>query len=78
MVPAVAHGQWTEVEAHGVLEAWCRSGLPLERFAKQKGLVAQRLRWWKQKFEFQQRALATRPAPALLPVRRALGGRGRR
>ncbi len=55
--------------ARGVLEAWRRSGLPLERFAKQKGLVAQRLRWWKQKFEFQERALATRPAPALLPVR---------
>lgn len=25
----MAHGQWTEVEARGVLEAWRRSGLPL-------------------------------------------------
>ncbi len=52
-----------------MLEAWRRSGLPLERFAKQRGLVAQRLRWWKQKLEFQQKVLATRPTPALLPVR---------
>lgn len=38
----MAHGQWSEVEARGVLEAWRRSGLPLERFAKQRGIGAQR------------------------------------
>ena len=45
----MAHGKWSEVEARGVLEAWRRSGLPLERFAKQRGLVSQRLRWWRKK-----------------------------
>lgn len=64
----MAHGKWSEVEARGVLEAWKRSGLPLERFAKQRGFVAQRLRWWKAKFKKAEAALAL-GAPALLPVR---------
>ena len=64
----MAHGKWSEVEARGVLEAWRRSGLPLERFAKQRGLVAQRLRWWKAKFERAENALAMTATPALLPV----------
>ena len=41
------HARWSEVDARGVLESWRRSGLSLERFAKQRGFVAQRLRWWK-------------------------------
>ena len=32
----MAHGKWSEIEARGVLEAWPRSGLPLERFAKRE------------------------------------------
>lgn len=62
----MAHGKWSEVEARGMLEAWRRSGLPLERFAKERGFVGQRLRWWKAKFA---RALAANSMPALLPVR---------
>ena len=58
----MAHGQWTEVEARGVLEAWKRSGLSIEKYARGRGLVPQRLHWWKQKLGF-DRALA------LLPVR---------
>ena len=65
----MAHGKWSEVEARGVLEAWRRSGLPLERFAKQRGFVGQRLRWWKAKFARTDRALAVATMPALLPVR---------
>lgn len=67
----MAHGKWSEVEARGVLEAWRRSGLPLERFARQRGFVAQRLRWWKQKIARAEKAIATTAAPALLPVRLA-------
>jgi hypothetical protein len=52
-----------------MLEAWRRSGLTLERFAKQRGLVAQRLRWWKQKLEASDKALSVSRPPALLPVR---------
>ena len=66
----MARGKWSEVEARGVLDAWKRSGLPLETFAKQRGLVAQRLRWWRLKFDKTggERALVT---PPLLPVRLA-------
>lgn len=59
----MAHGQWSEVEARGVLEAWRRSGLSIERFAKQRGVVPQRIRWWKAKF-----ASAEKSTPAVLPV----------
>ncbi|MBX3196642.1 MAG: hypothetical protein KF850_10110 [Labilithrix sp.] len=66
----MAQGKWSEVEARGVLEALKRSGLPLERFAKDRGLVAQRLRWWKKKFSRQARAAAAlAKTPPLLPVR---------
>ncbi len=65
----MAHGKWSEVEARGVLEAWRRSGLPLERFAKQRGIVSQRLRWWRKKLNRAERALAAASTPALLPVR---------
>jgi hypothetical protein len=59
----MAHGQWTEIEARGVLEAWRRSGVGIEKFARSRGLVPQRLWWWKKKLGF------GRAAPALVPVR---------
>ena len=41
----MAHrGQWSEHEARGVLSAWRKSGQSLERFAKERGLVPQRIR----------------------------------
>ncbi len=46
-----------------------RSGLSLEQFAKQRGLVSQRLRWWKQKLARADASLVGSRAPALLPVR---------
>jgi hypothetical protein len=68
----MAHGRWSEVEARGVLEAWRRSGLTLEAFAKERGIVSQRLRWWRKKLNRAERARAAAAAgttPALLPVR---------
>lgn len=65
----MAHGKWSEVEARGVLDAWRRSGLTLERFAEQRGIVSQRLRWWRKKLNRAERALAAPPTPAVLPVR---------
>ena len=65
----MAHGKWSEVEARGVLEAWRRSGLSLERYANQRGLVPQRLRWWKWKLEREGASRGIDVAPALLPVR---------
>lgn len=66
----MAHGKWSEVEARAVLESLRRSGLPLSQFAKQRGLVAQRLHWWKAKLgRIEKRTLTVGEAPSLLPVR---------
>ena len=62
----MAHGQWTEIEARGALEACERSGLGIEKFARSRGLVPQRLYWWKKKLASSAKAKA-RPL-ALLPV----------
>lgn len=79
IVPAktMAHGQWTEVEARGALEAWKRSGQSIERFARSRGLVPQRFYWWKKKLAFGEREDKSR-AIALLPVRITESGGTRR
>lgn len=41
--------QWSPEEAQGVLAEWRASGMPLGRFARQRGLGAERLRWWKKR-----------------------------
>lgn len=41
--------RWGAEEARRVLAAWRRSGLSMNAFAQEHGLVAQRLGWWKQK-----------------------------
>jgi len=66
----MAHrGQWSEHEARGVLSAWRKSGQTLERFAKDRGLVPQRLRFWKNKLEGKSTALVrSESSLALLPV----------
>ncbi len=66
----MAHrGQWSEHEARGVLSAWRRSGQSIERFAKERGIVPQRIRWWKAKLKGSSTALVRSQSPlALLPV----------
>jgi hypothetical protein len=65
----MAHrGQWSEHEARGVLSAWRKSGQPLETFAKERGLVPQRLRWWKAKLEGKTALVRSESSLALLPV----------
>ncbi len=39
--------RWSREDGKTALAALRRSGLKLEPFAKQHGLVAQRLRWWR-------------------------------
>ena len=59
--------QWSEHEARSVLQAWRASGVSIERFATSRGLVPQRLRWWKRKLAGSE---TVRSAGAgLLPVR---------
>ncbi len=48
----MAHGQWTEIEARGVLEAWRKSGKPMEAYARGRGIVPQRMYWWRKRLGF--------------------------
>src|SRR5687767_382693 len=57
--------QWSELEARAVLSAWRASGVSIERFAASRGIVAQRIRWWKKKLESGE---PSRKSMALLPV----------
>jgi len=41
--------QWTKAEAREVLAAWKKSGLPLGTFARERGVGAERLRWWRKR-----------------------------
>ena len=45
----MAHGQWTEIEARGVIAAWRKSGLSTIDFARQRGIVPQRIYRWRRK-----------------------------
>lgn len=40
---------WTESDARRVLAEWERSGHSLEAFARSRGLVPQRLAWWRKR-----------------------------
>jgi hypothetical protein len=61
----MARGQWSEVEARGVLSAWRKSGMSVEKFASERGLVPQRLYWWRNKLDAKPAAEEL----ALLPVK---------
>ena len=45
----MAHGQWTEVEARGVVAAWRKSGRSTIDFARERGIVPQRIYWWRKR-----------------------------
>ncbi len=70
--------QWSEHEARAVLAAWRKSGLSIERFCELRGLVPQRLYWWRKKLESAAKESAKSTGPlALLPVQVAAPARQR-
>ena len=61
--------RWTSEVARRVLEEWRASGLALEVFARQRGLVGQRLRWWQKQLGVEvERASTPRAKATLVPV----------
>jgi hypothetical protein len=66
----VAHGHWSEVEGRAVVAAWEKSGLTVEQFAKARGLIPQRIRWWRKRLE------RTDTTPKLVPVQLVEAKRG--
>ena len=64
----MAHGQWTEVEARGVLSALTKSKQSVVKFCAERGITPQRIYYWKNVLG------AEKPGPVptamtLLPVR---------
>lgn len=60
--------QWSPEEAQEVLAEWRASGLPLGRFARQRGQSAERLRWWKKRLGEWNGETAGAQKAALVPV----------
>jgi transposase-like protein len=58
--------QWTEADARRVLADWQRSGDTLEAFARSRGLVPQRLAWWRKRLHVGRREAST--ALTLVPA----------
>jgi transposase-like protein len=66
--------QWSAEEGERVVATWRRSGLSMRAFAKQHGLVAQRLHWWRRRIEGEARPESKpktkrRPASAIEEAR---------
>ena len=67
-------GRWPREHGRRVVAAWKKSGASVGEFAQAEGLRADRLRYWRDQFELEQRSVAEsrRPAKAqpisLLPV----------
>ena len=63
---------WSEKQGRQVLDAWEASGKSLPKFARQAGLVPQRVYWWKERLgrgEARESSLArSAPAPVFVPV----------
>ena len=57
---------WSETEAREVLRDQADSGLSVAAFARQKGLVAQRVHWWRKRLGADA-SVASKPT--FLPVR---------
>jgi len=66
--------QWTKTEAREVLAAWKKSGLPLGTFARERGVGAERLRWWRKRLsetttvKRKKKATTVRLVPATVNV----------
>ena len=51
--------RWTEDDARGALDAWRRSGLGGPTFAREHGITAQRLYWWRDRLTTASAALVS-------------------
>jgi hypothetical protein len=60
--------QWSEHEARAVLAAWRKSGVSIEKFAEQRGLVPQRIYWWRKKLEPTPKAVVAATVTPVLIV----------
>jgi transposase-like protein len=59
--------EWTEDDAHRVLEDWRQSGQTIAAFARQRGLSAPRLYWWRRRLP--KEPPVAPPIMSLVPAR---------
>ena len=75
LVDSAKQQRWSPEQAASVLAAWKKSGLKLGTFAKQRGLLPERLRWWRDKLMPEAKPAApTGSAIRFAPVRVARKG----
>ncbi len=60
--------RWSEHEARSAISAWRKSGMSIEQFARERGLVPQRIYWWRKKLEGAAKPASKPAGMALLPV----------
>jgi len=63
---AQAGARWSREEAQEAINAWERSGESLTAFARQHGVVPQRLSWWRKRVT--KGPVPKLASPALMPV----------
>jgi transposase-like protein len=57
---------WTEHDARQVLDEWRQSGQTIAAFARERGVSAPRLYWWRRRVP---QAIAIAPAMSLVPAK---------
>jgi transposase-like protein len=65
----LTRGHWNETTAERALAAWRESAMSLSAFARANGVKAQRLSWWRKRFEAGAGARPATVAPlAFIPA----------
>lgn len=60
--------RWTSPDARRVLDAWKRSGVSVQAFAREHGLNEQRVGWWKKRFAVWREGARSEESPAFAPA----------
>ena len=60
--------RWSREQAAAVLEEWKSSGLSIAAFARERGVVAQRLHWWRARLRDQSAPRVARSGRKLVPA----------
>jgi hypothetical protein len=73
--PELTNRHWNAATARRILAAWRRSGQSLVAFARERGIGAQRLYWWRKRLDPKAQEAGT-PATSLAFIPAAVAGTG--
>jgi len=60
--------RWSREQASAILAEWKSSGQSIAAFARERGVVAQRLHWWRARLRGQPAPRAVSPGHKLVPA----------